>query len=264
MNGNGDKRSVSEEVELTGAQIVKKLRAAAHPAGQKGNWMKHLSDKQLSEVYHRLKLGQNAVHIAKIAQSQWGLMQGSESRSIARSIRKFGKKVLGEMQLAKLDAKQEAKQIESDMRKAKRVVDKLDGLGRLRWLIDVETDRLEALREREKAAIPFKFTDRTVQTLGVLLDMYMKWQVELGIVDSKPSEYNVNIKHGFEGIMEHTVQGNGNRMVDATHRFLEMAKQKALTLKRADDGSYSLGGSETHVASACKLEDEDGTEDSPS
>jgi len=235
-------RQLTEEVQLTGQSIINKLREAAAPPGKKGSWLKLLSDKQLAEVFHRLKLGQTSLYIAKMAQREWNVKPSSQPKSLARSVRSFRDKIVGE--LRKTDAKKEGQKevLQDMMKRGKRIVDKLDGLGRLRWLIEEQTDRIQVLREREKSSIPFEITEKAVRNAKELLEVYLKFQIELGLLDSKPSEHNIEIMHRFDGLMANTFTDDGARLINAGTKFLELAEKRSLTLERKPDGSFALEG----------------------
>jgi len=104
------------------------------------------------------------------------------------------------------------------------------------------------LVKREKTSLPFKFTDKTVKTLGELINMYIKFQIELGLIDSVPTETNLNVRHQFEGIMQNTLEHGGQNMMKATSKFMELAERHSLTLEMDDEGNYSVAQLETSDA----------------
>lgn len=230
--------NVKAEVEVTGASVIKKLREIVQPPGKKGLWLRHLSDQKLAEVYHRVRMGQSAHHITKIAQKDWGVMKNSTPKSLARAMVTFRDKVLGEIKVDAIKSPEGKKEYGARKKRAKRITDKLDGMGRLRWLIEVQTDRLEQLIERESKSLPFKTTDKTVEILGGLIDKYIQYMMDLGLVDSKPPELNVNISHKFSQLIG-VLPDDGARLISAANRFLDMATKEAILMEPDSTGVFA-------------------------
>lgn len=253
-------RDIAGRVEVSSDQLLIKLREAVCPPGKKGTWLRHLSDKQLLESYHRLRMGQGIYAVVRVCQHEWGVMRTSSTKSMARGMRSYRDKTVGILHVAPA-IETRAGVTRSDRRDAaellgmrgKRIVSKLDGLGRLMWLIEVQTDRVAVLCEREQEALPFKITGKEVMTLGKLLGDYMKLQMDLGLLETKPHEFNLNIKHKFAGLLQHSVQADGEVMAQAAGKYIELAEQEALTFELGEDGAYKL---KEGVSDACGLEDE--------
>jgi len=235
-------QDVAGKVEVTAQQTINKLREAVQPKGKKGLWLRHLSDRRLSEVYHRLRMGQSSHHIAKMAKMEWGVMKDSDIKSLSRGVRQFRDKVVGDLKAEGYKTPERKEVAESVRRRGKYLTEKLDGLSRLRWLIDTQTERVALLVEKEKTSLPFRFTGKEVKYLGELLEMYVRFQIDLGLLDAKPAEFNLTVKHRFDGLLQNSLRGGGVSMIEATNKFLEMAEEKALTFKLTDDGAYAMEG----------------------
>lgn len=253
-------RDIAGRVEVSSEQLLIKLREAVCPPGKKGTWLRHLSDKQLLESYHRLRMGQGVYAVVRVAQHEWGVMRTSSTKSMARGMRAFRDKTVGVLHVAPtIDTRAGATR--SERRDAaellgmrgKRIIEKLDGLGRLCWLIEVQTDRVAILAEREQTTLPFKITGKEVLTLGKLLGDYMKLQMDLGLLETKPHEFNLNIKHKFAGLLQHSVKEDGEIMAQAAGKYIELAEQEALTFELDEDGAYKL---KEGASDACGLEGE--------
>jgi len=229
--------SIEDQTEVTGATRMKQLREACKSKkGGRPLWLAELSDRQLAEVYHRLKIGQPPNHIVNIAQRDWGVRRNSTARSLWRSVVAFRDRVLADLQQLRGEGGKSVLK-----RKGKRIYERLDAMGSKRWLINVQLERVELQYAREKQmGMPLKATDRMVRVAGELLDSYIGRAIELGVLDSKPSEFNLNIKHRFDGLVANTIQGGGVAMIQATNDFLDMAEKKALTLALDDEGHYTL------------------------
>ena len=128
---------IAGKVEITAADLIHRLREAVQPEGRKGLWLRHLNDKQLAEVYHRLRSGQTLHRVVTVVQRDWGIMKTSEVKSLARGLKKFKLKVLGLFQQATNAKDKEANRPLT--KRARKIVDHLDKMERYRWLIDVQT-----------------------------------------------------------------------------------------------------------------------------
>jgi|GEM_PF-3419593 len=241
---------IKDQVQVTGAQMLKRLRDIVNPPGKKGLWLRKLNDRQLAEVYHRLRMGQKSYHIIKIVQVEWGIMRKSQPASLGRGLLAFKEKVVGELKLeAQRLPKEEGKKFaERTTKKGERSIAKLDSLGRLRWVINVQTERLELLRETEKNAnLPLKMTEKTVEVLGNLLDKLIRYEIDLGLRDAKPSELNTSVKRYFDALIRKVDPegidaggSGGNVMVSAANKMLEEVSKDAVLLTINDDGGYSI------------------------
>jgi len=221
------------------------MREVVQPAGRRGTWLRFLNDQMLAEVYWRLKSGQSALKIVKIAQKDWGLMKESENRSLIRALRTFRTKMLGKVQVEALTGPAEqAKDAAWLMEKGKNSAARLDGMGMYQWAIEVQAGRVQALQQREIDGVPLKFTDTAVRLLKEMLDGCLGFQVRLGMLDHKPSSATINIKHQFDGVVRDILpdEDKATKMVDGMKSFLESAIKEAVPMKLLSDGSYQADG----------------------
>jgi len=204
--------------------VMKQLREYVSPAGKKASWMRHLNDRQLAEVYHRLKMGQSPYRIARIVQDDWGMCTKSEARSVARTITKFKHDIIGDISCVKDPKTKECKDSRNVKIRAKRVVEKLDTVGRLRWLTEVQTDRVEMWVEKEKiTGIPLARTDEAVRTLAGLLRDLNDLQIKLGLLDAREPQIGVHIQQVFNNVLP-TETAESLGMINATNKFIDMLK----------------------------------------
>lgn len=230
-----------DKVEVTGAGVIKKLRSLAAPKGKKGCWLRFLSDKQLAEVYHRLRLGQSAHYVTKMCQDDWSIRPGAQTKSLARSMRTFQKQVIGLLPAAASEesSEEKRKEITKTLRKAKNEMAKVDALYELRDLVMKQKDRVAILIDREKKSLPFKFTDGSIKILGDLIGQLLKAEIDLGLREVRPDEFNLNLKASFDGMMEVSVKGEETAFHDTAKRFLEMVDNDVITMVRDADGGYT-------------------------
>ena len=240
---------IKDKIQTTGRQERQKLRNVVSPPGKKGLWLRKLNDRQLSEVYHRLKMGQAPYRVVKIAQVDWGVMRKSQPASLNRGMVVFRDKVVGEITAeAGRHNKEEKKRFNAvATRKGARSVEKLNSLGRLRWLINTQTERLVLLRSKEKSTnMPLMMTEKTVEVLGGLLENLIKHEIALGLRDAKPSELSTSVKNYFDAMLRKvdgdplTGGSGGNVMISAANKMLEAVSKDAVLMTINEDGGYDI------------------------
>lgn len=247
-------QSLKDKVQegLTNDALVRTLRQAVKPPGKKGTWLNLLNDLQLTEVYYRLQMGKPAYAIVKIAKEEWGVKRESDSKSMAREVRKFRDRALGEIASVGSSGTPQATEIvQSLAKKAKLVSEKVDALDMFGWLINLQAARIELLHAAEKRSLPFKHTDGAVRNLGDMLGQYVKMQIDLGLIQQQPQEYNLQVQYSFSKIQE-GLNGKGPQAANALGRFLQWAEEEAVTLKLdPETGSYvpvAEGGEDVTVS----------------
>jgi hypothetical protein len=239
-----DIRTPKDFAEVVGDSKLSQLREAVAPKKKRGSWLRHLDDKQLSEVYFRLSKGESALSIARIAQKEWGVMKKSSTVSLGRAVRDFADDVLGEIRALAI---REANPLKKPTEEASRVValskevsKKLDAVKEYIWMIEAQKVRINSLIKAESKSIPFEVTDKALRNLREMLDGYATLCIKLGIVDSRPPELNVNLKHQFENIMQTVVRNDKAKLMNACDQFVSQLEQSAIMLTQNDDGSFDL------------------------
>jgi hypothetical protein len=235
--------SLKGKVEVTDNLTVKKLRRLVEPDGKRGTWLRHLDDKQLVEVYHRLKLNHSLYHIIKVIQKEWGVLSGSEPRSLYRALHKFRSEVVGlfkEHEQSYPKTEEKSNFVKKEENRAIKIVKTVDGMDELAWLIILQKGRIEVMVAKEMFGTPSKLLDKSIAEFRECVNTYLVHAEALGLIDSKPKEYNLNLKTQFDGVLADVIQNDGSRITDMTTRFLDMAEKKFLVMKKLSDGSYSL------------------------
>lgn len=257
-------RDIKGGAEVVGPELLRRLRQIVSPSGKKGTWLRKLNDRRLAEVYMRLTHGQSAFLISQIAQREWNVMTTSATRSLCRAVYVFSKEALGDIKTTAIEAPsndEEGKKSTNLELRRRRLGEKLDAMGRLAWTIEQQTDRFQlSLDLEKKTKIPLKHTDVIVKRLGGLLDTYLDYAVKLGLVDAKPPELSLKVKHMFDGFVG-DLGDDGQRVMTAAHRFLEMATQESMTLAMGEDGAYRLQRPEPAPEAAEAMEVTKETED---
>ena len=226
--------------EIIPIAVMRKLREAVAPPGKRGTWLRYLDDNRLAEVFVQLQSGTAAHHIASIAQREWGIKPESKTESLARSVRTFKDKVIGEIQKLPIRKPEDKEARDKLVSQADKVAGMLNELEEMGWVLREQKTRIVLFREKEdQARIGFAATDKAIQIFKELLSEYSKMKVNLGLTEPPASEFNLNIKHRFDGLMKHTIGEDGEKVVSALDRFMELAEERSLTLSQNPDGTYS-------------------------
>lgn len=232
---------ISTAVQITGKSTITRLRAATRSSGKRDLWLSTLTDQHLAEVYHRLLRGQEVQTIAKIAQKEWGQLVNSKLVVLCNDIRTFRTRVIGKL-LPQAHDDKDKKLIKHELfEKAAKIASKVDGMELLAWTISEQAQRVQMWRDRENLEHePIKAAETTISELGKLLEKYINLQINLGVLDSKPSEFNLHLKHSFDGVLNNVIKGNTGTIVDVANKFAKLAEESALNLEQNEDGTWQM------------------------
>lgn len=224
---------------------LKVLRSAARRITKKSsksgravqNPLNVLSDSQLVEIYLRFEKGQDPERVRRVMQIDWRVLKGVRPETSLAYLKRFREDTLSIKQKALAEATPEQKvEITENV---KRIVEELDGLGSLRWLITEQIDRVSMCRDREKIMkLPLTLTNTVVRDLGDLLEKYLKLEIDLGLIDSKEAKVDLLMREKFMHILTDTIQDSGKNLLGATSKFLAEAEKEAITFEEDAEGSY--------------------------
>lgn len=237
---------IEKLVEATPSNMIKRVRLIACPPGSRGSWLRLLNDKQLMECFHRLRAGETVQSVVRRAQQEWSIEPQSKTGSLARSMRKFRKHSLGDIFDRDAKDKDDHKEMIDLSKQGKLIAEQIDVLDYLGWTIKVQADRIRILHEKEKSSIPFRFTDKSMQVMGQLLESYSRIQQDLGLVNSnRPPTLNLNVSAKFKDLISNNVDDE-EKITAALHEMAEQIDEHMVTLSVSDDGSYEFkeGGKE--------------------
>jgi hypothetical protein len=235
-------------------RILRKLRESVAPPGKRGTWLRYLDDDRLAEVFVRLQSGTSCHHIASVAQKEWGIKPSSKTQSLARAVRQLKDKMIGDLE--KLPVRNEKeKETQKELKgKAAKVSAKINELEETGWVAMEQRKRIQLFRNKEDVAkMGFAATDKAIQVYLQILELYAKMKINLGLIEPPNSEFNVNVKHKFAGLMQHTVGSDGAKVVSALDRFVELVDEKSLALTQNAQGAFE------YAAPGKKEAEEDGT-----
>ena len=214
-------------------KVSDKLREAAKEPSRryKGtNPLNGLSDKQLFELYIRYEQGQQDDRILRLVRLEWGCGKEIPYPTMRGFMQRFKKAVLTPIEdiLAEAGSEEEA----GEIRKKLKIIEELDGLGSLRWLIQEQKDRVEAYRGIEKKSlIPSTAANAVIRDLGDLLDKYIKIQMDLGLIETKEDKKDKEMRDRFMYILSDKVQNSGDNLIQAANKLLEAAENEAITIE---------------------------------
>jgi len=225
---------MSDEIPIVSEKIRAMLRKAAQIVSNKGkggkvNTLNELSDKQLVDIYFRLEKGEDIRDIRRLLQVEWRIAPNSHMYKVMGDLKRFKDAVLTPVQKALSEAE--------GMNKAKitvavrRILDELDGMGSLRWMINEQMKRLTMWREREdNMKMPLIATNAVMRDLGDLLDKYIQKEIDLGLLEPTESKREIMLKEKFLNFITHNVQNSGKNLLDATTKFIKDAEEEAVII----------------------------------
>lgn len=239
------KLNAKDWIELIGKQKLHDIREAAYPPHKKPLWMiKLLDDQQLAEVYYRVfEMGESLEEIALLIRGKWGIQPKWKRHQFTRGLQVWKDRLDTDYSKAKTEVKdspKEEKKIERVKSRAQEFFAKVDALGRLGAAIDVQTERLIMIHERELSIkTPLKMTDSIQANLTSMVQTYIMMSIKTGVLDGVPDELNVNFKAQADVVLEHGIKGDGNRIVRIAQKFLEQAAQHVVHMTMNEEtGQY--------------------------
>lgn len=198
-----------------------------------------LKGERIKRVYGQIEDGLTLSEIANFIVKTWMPDAKKKYKTLINDLAKFKFEIFGPVEIVKIQANQR-NDTEANLliKSLDDLNSKVNGMGRLGWLIDQQTERLQLLLAKEKNALPMNITNDVVKQLGLLLEKYIGFQIETGEQTSVPQEHIVKIDTRVNAFLEHSIQENGDEMALAAARLIESAKQKAITLDLDKSGTY--------------------------
>ena len=253
-------------VEVTNPTLLKKLRTAVAPPGKKGSWLKFLNDAQLLEVFYRLQQGQPAHGLVLMAQKEWRIKPNSQTNSLARSLRKFRKDVVGEIMDADLNTEAKKEEAKALTKRGRKVSEQIDALELQAQALTLWWERIQLIYTKEKKDNSFfKFADASLKGFTEACEKFVTQQMKLGLLESQPRRVQLDVSHNFQGLMAHTIREDKPKVLAAANRFMELAQENALTFEIGEDGNYHFLNDEDIDATrrdSCSEGDQDCESDS--
>lgn len=202
-----------------------------------GSWLKKLKEDQLLSVFEELKKGTTLTDIIKLCQRTFKINRSAEIYHLMPDLVKFRGRALKDIHYLNAE---EAKALEVTKEAELKIRDlsaRLDGMGRLGWLIELQTNRVLTLVDREKKAVPMPITTENIKLLNDMIKGYVKTQAELGIMDQVSTVQEINIECKFNDLVAN-LKDDGTKMIDATHKLLDMAEKRSVIMTENSEGKF--------------------------
>jgi hypothetical protein len=216
---------------LTNLHTLKKLKKAAESIKTPISWIRNLSEEGLLELYDWLERGDTMWEIVNKANNAYAKLNNLDGHLQVNELAKFRMALMDDKALIKVQAERGDPEALKIQKKLEEFKSRIDGMGRMSWLIDQQSLRLEGLVAREKKGLPLALTNEVVKSLGNLLSKYIEFQADLGEVRRVPQQHLIGIKTQFEKL-------DGSAVAKATMQMLELVEKQTVTMEVDDDGQY--------------------------
>lgn len=222
--------------------LTDQLRKLSCVKNKEKTWIARLADRQLLEIFYRLKNDETAKSIARHVQQAWKINPTSSIHALSQGILKFQKRCKHLLEATALSLQQESNSsdpLEADY-------DPEDSLASLDFIAQSMRERIIGMIEKErKTGIKHPYLSRELQALSSLQKIILKQRAyemlhEDPLKERRLAQRQKGIREEFGALMKNTTQDDRDRMVSAIGRFLELAKQHAVTLQVNPDGTYFL------------------------
>jgi hypothetical protein len=218
-----DLTTVTENPEL-----CEKIRAAAVNSKMKFKWLHELDDNLLYQVYVDLRNGSNFSEVIDKVQLEWRLYFTVEPRKLMGDLANFKIRALDDIALLEAQYHNNEPQAQREVARLEGLSRRIDAMGRLGWLADVQTERVKDMVEAEQEdQSPKSITGEAIKQLGVLLEKYIKLESETGASRITITATTPKMQEAFIS----TIEGDGNKMIDATRRLMAFAEDRSLLIK---------------------------------
>ena len=214
--------------------LLKRLRDSV----PKNSWLGLLNDSQLLKIHSMLSKGTTNSEIIRTCQSSYGIKRRATIQELLPSLVDFRTKTVNDKALLKIEEAQGVQVAVDLSAKLRGLTSKVDALGRLSWLVDVQTQRvLKAAEAEKKSPYPMDIVTENIDVLNKMLHGLYKAQQELNIGDSQNSSITPEAKEKIGGLVSN-FKDSSKTMIQATHQLLKLADERSLILRLDEDGKY--------------------------
>jgi hypothetical protein len=214
--------------------LLENLKKSISPS----SWLSLLDDNQLIKIFDMLKRGTTNSEVIRTCQSIFNIRQKATLSDLLPDLVKFRMQVLDDRSLLKLEEAQKNQVAVELAGKLRGLTSKVDAFGRLNWLADLQTQRVIRLMERETKTLPMDITTDNIKALQDMLLKILKAKQELKL-DEGVSQITPDTTEKIKGLVE-GFKDDGETMIQATHKLLELAEERSLILKLDSDGKYAI------------------------
>lgn len=214
--------------------LIEQLRKNASVKGKEKTMISTLSDSQLLAVYTKLKNGESAKAIARHVREVWKINTVATPHSISQGVLKF-KRRIAHLLITSPGIGTPPSFDESLTGRSNRTpADELEELAEL------QGDRIKRIiKEERETGIKYPYLNREYQGLAALRKALIKerdyekkhWAE---IQARKQKELKKGFKKKFDKVLTN-LDDDGERLISAANRFLEMATKEAILMEEDPD-----------------------------
>lgn len=231
-----DGLALEHRIQTASKALLKHIRSVTNPPKKRGLFLRDFSDRQLLEIYFRMKAGQSDTKIGELIQKRWGRCTGKPAESMRIGLLTFRKRALSPLdQIPETPDTEEDRQAARIAKKAVKIrgaflKKELDILGRMRWTIEQLTQRclrwenMEADRD-----IMYEQASKDWRLLVEACEKMAKLELELGVLERVPSQVQVDWRGKLDCILQGRSDG-GESLVSAMNTFMQKADAMTKTL----------------------------------
>jgi hypothetical protein len=219
---------------------MENLRKVLKAGGVK-SWILDADPEQLSELFELTKTGVSSSILLQKTKYDWMITPENYSeKQVLRDLLTFKIRLFPDTtSLVIAQAKEGHPLALQANAKMEDLVSTLDGMGRLGWLINEQTKRVQKSIEKEGALL-FDSTNKAMNALRIMLEKYIKFEMATGLRDKVPEKHEHNLSGTFSMLADAGALGSPALLEEMSQRFLELAANKVTTLKSVDGGAYQL------------------------
>jgi len=212
-----------EEV-LEDKELMLNITTVAKESTLSGRWLHEIPDHLLAEIYLDMREGATFIEIIDKVQKDWRILFDRNSRSLMGDLANFKMKALNDTALVEAQLKNGEPGAREIKDKLENLSARIDAMGRLGWLADVQTARVEKFIAMEDVeGKPLIILNDTIRQLSSILEKYIKLENDVGTSRITFSTTGQPLKaFAFEA------QDDTDKIISATRRLLALTEERGL------------------------------------
>jgi hypothetical protein len=198
-------------------ELIQKLRKVAESSKLEHKWLYKLTDSQLVDIYNLIRSGKLLVEIPDTVVDNWGIDVGISKQQMVSDLANFKLKALDDVALAVAQQRAGDPRAGEIASRLNKLSTKVDAMGRLGWLIDLQTERVQSLTE-SKDSRTIHHASEAVRELGLLLEKYIR-------LESEVESGKITMRTSVSGSILDGLQEEGRLISEAATKLLTMTKE---------------------------------------
>lgn len=209
---------------LEDSELMSSITNVAKESTLLHRWMYTLPDHLLAEIYLDLKQGSTFVEIIDKVQKDWRLLFDINPKLMMSDLANFKMKALNDVALVEAQARTGEPGAVAIKERLHTLSSRIDAMGRLGWLADVQTERIEEFVELEKEeGKPLAILNDTIRQLSSILDKYIRLENEMGV-----SRITLTASSPTSNMFAFETQDDTSKIVSATRKLLALTEERGL------------------------------------